>query len=173
MTTQSSSKPEQLTLLKQDKLFLENDTADVTFWAQKAPGQNYVRCLLPSRYINGQVLEMRFSDLQWDDEKDELIVPRQRGVAVWPFEGGEIRSRIFGALQDQGVRSLLEVDDNYTLRNPFTLVGKDGKRAWHDTMVESMQSGESGYSYEMHRIFVPQFDGVIVSTPNLRKVYLE
>jgi hypothetical protein len=172
VTTQSSSKPEPVEVELLDSVYLENDTADVTFWPQETRGATYVRCLLPARYINGQVLKMNFKDLQWDDEKDQAYMPRQRGAAVWQFLGGEIRARMFGLLQDQGVRSLMEVDDNYTMATPHPLVDRN-RKTWHKTMVESMQSGETGHSYEMHRLLVPQFDGVIVSTANLRKVYLE
>jgi hypothetical protein len=174
VTTQSSSPPDdEIEVELQERLTLENDNADVTFWMQFAPGQNYVRCLLPARYINGQVLRMNFKDLAWNEETNQAYMPRQRGAAVWPFEGGEIRGRIFGLTQDLGFRTLMEVDDNYTVPNPLSLVDKNGKKMWHKTMIESMQKGESGYSYEAHRIFIPQFDGIIVSTPNLRAVYLE
>lgn len=163
MTTLSSSRP--------DDLELEREEADVTFWRQATPGTTYVRCFLPARYVNGQCLGLRNYDLDWDHDLDRVIVARQKGnTSVWQFLGDDWRSRIAFALQDQGVRILMEVDDNYTQPHP---VYPGQKVAWHRTIKESQKIGGSGYSNEMHRRLIPEMDGVIVSTPYLRRIYLE
>lgn len=162
MTTQSSS--------RLDELELERDEADVTFWRQATPGTTYVRCLLPARYLNGQCLGLESWDLDWDHELDRMVMPRQKGVSVWQFLGDDWRSRIAFALQEQGVRVLMEVDDNYTTPHP---VWPGQKVAWHPTIREATRLGGSGYSNEMHRLLVPEMDGIIVSTPYLRRTYLE
>ncbi len=166
MTTQSSSRPEEL---QEHDLEREEGECLATFWRQATPGGAYVRCLLPARWLPGQSLPIRQSDLWWNDELDQLHMPRQRGgAAVWQFLGDNFRSRIAWGLQDQGVRTLMEVDDNYTHphpRPPGAVV------AWHRTIEEAKRG--TGYSNEMHRLLIPTLDGVIVSTEYLRDIYLE
>jgi hypothetical protein len=72
-------------------------------------------------------------------------------------------------MQRQGVRTLMEVDDNY-LRFVPTLHGRAS--AWTRTHQQALENG-TGYSVEMHRIIVPRMDGIIVSTDVLAEEYAE
>ncbi len=165
MTTLSSSRPEAPT---GDELLLERPGGPVTFWRQATPGTTYVRCLLPARHLGGQCLPLESSDLQWDDEQDKLVMPRQSGAAVWQFLGDDMRTKIAWGQQDIGIRVLLECDDNYLHPHPHVA---GAVKAWHKTIEEAKHS--TGYSNEMHRLLVPTMDGVIVSTEYLRDRYLE
>lgn len=168
MTTQLSSRPEE----QLEEFDLERDEGEeclATFWRQATPGTAYVRGLLPARHLPGQSLPVRQSDLWWDDELDRLHMPRHRGTAIWQFLGDDFRSRFAWGLQEQGVRTLMEVDDNYTVHHPN--VGR--QKTWHRTIAESQEPGGTGYSNEMHRRIIPTLDGVIVSTEYLERVYRE
>jgi hypothetical protein len=170
VTTQSSSTPAEPKLLEHDLLRGEEEECLATFWRQATPGGAYVRCLLPARALPGQSVPLEREDLYWDQKLDQLYMPKQRGAAVWQFLGDDWRSRIVWALQDQGVRTLMEVDDNYTRHHPH-VAGQ--AKAWYRTIAEATRPGASGYSNEMHRLIIPTLDGVIVSTEYLRDVYLE
>lgn len=155
-----------------DDLVLErlpDEECLATFWQQATPGTTYYRCLLPARYLPGQCLNLQPIDLEWDEEKDQLLMPRHSGVAVWQFLGDDARTRVAWALQEQGVRTLLEVDDNYINPHPTF----SGQRVWERTIEDSLRPGASGYSNEMHRKIIPTMDGVIVSTPYLASIYGE
>lgn len=143
--------------------------APVTFWRQATPGTTYVRCLLPARHLGGQSLPLESRDLHWDDEADRLMMPRHQGAAVWQFLGDDNRGRVALGLQDTGVRTLMEVDDNYLQPHPH-VAGQ--VRGWFPTIADAKRAGGS-YSNEMHCLLVPLMDGVIVSTPYLREQYLE
>lgn len=153
-----------------DDLTIERPDAHFTFWRQATEGTTYVRGHLPARHAQGQCLPLESRDLQWDFKRDELVVPRQQGPAIWQFLGDDMRSRIALGQKELGVRMLMEVDDNYLVPHPRV---PGAVQAWYPTIEESMREGASGYSNEMHRLLVPQMDGIIVSTPYLRKEYLE
>jgi hypothetical protein len=171
VTTLSSSPPEKYHAERTGYLDLERPQGDalVTFRRQATPGTTYVRCLLPARHLGGQSLPLETSDLQWDEVNDSFVLGRHQGdCAVWQFLGDDFRSRIAWGLQDQGVRTLMECDDNYLTPHPH-LPGQ--AVAWHRTIKESKHG--TGYSNEMHRLIVPTMDGVIVATEYLRDLYLE
>ena len=135
-----------------------------TFWRQATPGQFYWRCDVPARHLPGQALSFQVSDLAWNNAEDHLVMPRHRGVGVWPYLGDDRRSRIAFAMQDLGNRTLIDVDDDYT-RTP-------GR--WHagwSKTHEQAERGILGYSHEQHRHLAQMADGIIVSTPHLGDTY--
>lgn len=148
----------------------KRERVDATFWVQATPGTTYWRCLVPARHLPGQALAFTKFDLQ---EKDGTpYLPRQRGTAVWQFLGDENRSRIaLGMAQTHGVRTLMEVDDNYLRPAPYL----HGKKVtpWVKTRTEALQPGSSGYSHEMHKLVTPYLDGIICSTEFLADRYAE
>ena len=138
-----------------------------TFWRQATPGTTYWRGYLPMQYLPGQVVQMENDSISGFDDGDDLVLHGQEGTAIWQFLGDDSRSRIAMQMQKQGLRTLMELDDNY-LRFAPPLYGKHG--AWTKTHREAMQNG-TGYSIEMHRKVVPMMDGLIVSTDNLADEY--
>jgi hypothetical protein len=170
VTTASPSRPSTDPFSETDFERAPEEECLATFWRQATPGAAYVRGTLPMRYVPGQSFGMEQFDLDWDTEEEKLVMRRQRGAAVWQFLGDDWRSRVAWALQDQGVRTLIEVDDNYTTPHPH-MPGQ--KVAWHKTIADSAKPGGTGYSNEMHRLILPTMDGVIVSTEYLRDAYLE
>lgn len=146
--------------------FLHED-ARATFWRQATPGTTYWRGYIPMLHLPGQVVSLEEDSLSMDG--DNLVLKHHRGTAIWQFLGDDGRSRIALQMQRQGVRTLMEVDDTY-LRFAPPLYGKSG--AWTRTHKEAVENG-TGYSVEMHRIIVPQMDGIIVTTERLAEEYAE
>lgn len=137
-----------------------------TFWRQHTPGQFYWRCDVPARHLPGQALSFMPTDLAWNTEADHLVMPRHKGVGVWPYLGDDRRAKIAFAMQDLGNRTLIDVDDNYT-KSPGRW-----RAGWVDTH-EQASKGIVGYSHEQHRHLAKMADGIIVSTPYLADVYEE
>lgn len=142
-----------------------------TFWRQATPGTSYYRCLLPARYLPGQAVGLVPTDVQEiDGEEFAVEMPRQRGTAVWQFLGDDSRARIAAAMQGIGIRTLMEVDDNYIVGAPKVNARYSG--TWRKTPEEAERDGTM-YSYEQHRYLVPMFDGIICTTENLAETYRE
>ena len=153
---------------------IERDPDEVclaTWWRQATPATTYVRAHLPARRLPGQVLPFELNDAQivsGDDEPLRIEMPRHRGVAIWQFLGDDQKSRVALKMQAQGVRTLMEMDDNYLVPTP-ALVGH--RRAeWGRTIAEAREKG-TAHSNENHRRLVRRMDGLIVSTPYLQEVY--
>ena len=138
-----------------------------TFWRQATPGTTYWRGFIPMLHLPGQVRPVEDDSISLDG--DRLVLRGHQGTAVWQFLGDDGRSRIALQMQRQGVRTLMEVDDNY-LRFAPPLYGKFG--AWTRTHAEAIVNG-TGYSVEMHRKIVPLMDGIICSTEQLAEEYAE
>ena len=143
------------------------DNCLATFWRQATPGTAYWRGFVPMLALPGQMRAMEEDSLSMDDTG--LHVKGQQGAAIWQFLGDDGRSRIALQLRRQGVRTLMEVDDNY-LRFAPPLYGRYG--AWTRTHEEAVSNG-TGYSVEMHRKVVPQMDGIIVATEHLAEEYVD
>jgi hypothetical protein len=151
--------------------FVREGDALATFWRQATPGTTYWRGYIPMLHLPGQVLPIEQDSLSIEGEGEgaRLALKGHKGAAIWQFLGDDGRSRIALQLKRQGVRTLMEVDDNY-LRFAPPLYGKHG--AWTRTHGESVSNG-TGYSVEMHRKAVPQMDGIICTTEVLAEEYAE
>jgi hypothetical protein len=146
----------------------EQEGSLATFWRQATPGTTYWRGYLPMKALPGQVRMLGPDSLALSDD-GVLTLHGNEGTSIWQFLGDDGRSRVALQLRRQGVRTLMEVDDNY-LRYAPPLYGKYG--AWTKTHKEAVANG-TGYSVEMHRVVVPQMDGIIVATEQLANEYAE
>jgi hypothetical protein len=131
-----------------------------TWWRQIGTGVAYIRCEVPARALPGQVLFFDEEDLAPDD-KWGATFPRQKGAAIWPFAGNTSRGIVMAAMSEQGIRVLMETDDNYTL--PRDLRVGD----WADRI----QPGDDSHSREAHMRLCKWVDGIIVATENLAEHY--
>jgi hypothetical protein len=136
-----------------------------TWWIQLTPGTTYWRAALPAKHLPGQALRLTFSDLK-EDAGGQVIVPRQRGTAIWQFVGVAMRALIMAHQQDQGVRVLMELDDNYLHAPPIPFA--PGTRQWKATLS---RDDASEYSHQAHRKIIRWVDGLIVSTEELAERY--
>jgi hypothetical protein len=136
-----------------------------TFWRQATLGVSHWRCLVPARHLPGQMLGFDIGEVAWDDEADQLLLPRHRGVAIWSYLGDDARARIALAWQDLGHKTLMELDDNYAY----------SPKKWGINWAETHQDAQDiiGYSFEQNRHLAGLVDGIIVSTPYLGNVYSE
>lgn len=95
------------------------------------------------------------------DEEWGATFPRQKGTAIWQFAGNATKGVLMAAMQEQGVRVLMEADDNYIVG--ADMMGPD----WRQLIDPNVDY----HSYEAHCKLVNFCDGVIVSTPNLAEWY--
>lgn len=121
------------------------------------------------KHLPGTLAGIGPDSLEWEDEDAGTIkLPQQHGdTAIWQFLGDDARSRIVFQAQRQGLRTLMEVDDNY-LRFAPTLYGRHSP--WTKTHREALANG-TGYSVEFHRMQAPQVDGIICATDHLANEY--
>lgn len=135
-----------------------------TWWEQITPGTAYWRCLIPARHLPGKVCDLQFADLA-PDGRGEPHMPRQEGgCAIWQYSGSKTRGALMSWQQEQGLRVLLEVDDNY-------LSPSDGKATpgWCKTDAEA--SGVDHSTHEMHARCAAWVDGVVCATRPLADAY--
>lgn len=130
---------------------------------QATPGVNYWRAELPARHLPGQALTLGYTDLQPGPD-GEPFMPRQKGASIWLFEGTASRAVLMAHLQDQGVRVLLEADDNYTVMHKG-LTAQQG--LWRQTPDPQIDYP----SIDAHRQIARFVDAIIVSTPYLEQEY--
>ena len=87
--------------------------------------------------------------------------PRQQGdAAIWQFSGNATRGILMAAMKEQGIRVLMESDDNYTMP-------PDSGSSW-DIKIDQKKDN---HSFEAHVKLCKWVDGIIVSTPNLASYY--
>jgi O-antigen biosynthesis protein len=134
-----------------------------TWWLQKESGTTYWRCRVPAKHLPGQTLHLKHSDVRLKD--GEAFIPRQQGVAIWQTPGNITRSLIMAEQQEQGIRVLMEVDDNYLASIPQV---PNGVSEW---VFKHSRDGSDPHSIETHRRIAKWIDGVIVSTPRLAEAY--
>jgi hypothetical protein len=136
-----------------------------TWWRQASPGSSYWRCKLPAAHLPGQVLKFKTSDLA-ENEKGEIVFPRQQGAAIWQFPGNASTGTLMRGMQTEGIRVLMEVDDSY-LHAPD--VGVHG--GWQAELDRSGQT--DNFSFPAHEKLAEFVDGIIVSTEPLAELYGE
>lgn len=150
-----------------------------TFYYQATHGTAYWRCLLPARFLPGQAI---FNyPVRVQDEEGKLQLPQQEGAAVLQFTGDESHYLLVKYLREQGVRTLVEVDDNYAHWFPEHMKRAGWARTVKDTLREVPRNPEDpeagtvmvtqGYSVEAHLNTVQEADGVICTTPYLAAQY--
>jgi glycosyltransferase involved in cell wall biosynthesis len=151
---------------------LLTDSPTSTFWIQATPGTSYWRCLVPAKALGGQCLKLKDRDLKevkkvnpfGEVVGEKIVFPRQAGPSVWQFPGNPTRGRIMAGMQAEGIKVLVESDDNYTI--PHTGVpGVSGD--W-----KARQKGDTEHtSRQVHIDICRGADGIIVSTPWLEQYY--
>ena len=132
-----------------------------TFWAQATAGVNYYRARLPARHLPGKVVKLAPFDLKPGGQEGEYRFPRQEGeTAIWLFPGNTTRALLIAQMKAQGIRVLVEADDNYLLHPPLQV------SRWQEKF-----DGTDSHSYEVFSKISRFADGMIVSTPKLAEVY--
>lgn len=145
------------------KEYLPDSPPLATMWRQGTEGTNYWRLLIPARHLPARINSLLYSDTLGEDP-----LARQEGVAIWQFLGDVERTKFAARIQAAGVKSMMEVDDNYLIPAPTSPNMKSG---WRATVRKSFERGETGYSHQAHRWILPSIDGLICSTDELAARY--
>lgn len=135
-----------------------------TWWRMKSPGGAYWRCSVPAKHLPGRVNRLLFSDLK-EVDGEPTLVNQAGGCAIWQFAGNATRGILMANQQEQGVRVLLEVDDNYLVPAPFMQDWQQAFAVGGDT-----PDGDKA-SLAAHRQIAGWVDGIICSTDHLARVY--
>jgi hypothetical protein len=130
-----------------------------TFYHQATPATTYLRCQLPARYLPGVVRE-DFA-VAYNDEGD-VRFPEHRGAAVMQFASDAKRAVAAELMKNQGVRLLVEVDDNYLINPGRAILDRQG---W------AMKMGDGSFTRAGHRWIAEKADGIIATTPWLAAQY--
>lgn len=132
---------------------------NATFYCQASPATTYLRCILPSRVVNGQVSP----SILMHETTDDFSFPTHRGgTAVMQFAGDKTWAGMALGMQHKGVRVLVETDDNYTVTS-----GKIQRRAGWGTRI-----GEARHTLDGHMWIVKNAcDGLIVTSEALARTY--
>lgn len=143
-----------------------------TFYYQATHACAYLRCILPARYLPGVADGNMYSHVrlkdgveapQGEDDIEAIEFPYHHGkTAVMQFAGDSTWAILQHHLQENGIRTLVEVDDNY-LTDP----GKEvrTKSNW------GQKIGSAMHTYQGHRYITGWADGVIVTTEQLASAY--
>src|SRR5207302_9016721 len=110
----------------------------------------------------GQAVDLVFTDLAPDQEGNPYF-PRQQGAAIWQFPASGLRATLIAEQRRQGVRVLIDVDDNYLTWRP----ADKGRADW----AQNLSHDPYQHSVEEHARLVPHVDGVICATPVLADTY--
>lgn len=140
-----------------------------TFYTQATPATTYLRCVLPARYLPGQstgdcaAVTVANKDVVRGPEDIDIVYPTHRGsAAVFQFAGDKTWAAISEVMQVDGIRVLVEVDDNYlTIANKGIL-----ERTGWDKRI-----GDGTHSLQGHRWIVKNASGAIVATEYLASQY--
>jgi glycosyltransferase involved in cell wall biosynthesis len=140
-----------------DEITGERPELLATFYAQATPATTYLRCQLPARYLPGAVQTNVFAYPDGDDVK----FTEHRGAAVFQYAADKARALTALTMQRQGVRVLMEADDNYLLHPGKRILEASGWSMGH----------EKANSRDGHKWITGEVDGVIVTTEWLAAQY--
>lgn len=150
------------------KIVGEPERLLATFYHQATPAQTYLRCQLPARWLPGQARPSEIPRLvaNKDDPQDaddlDVVFPDHEGAAVFQFAGDKQRAVTALLMQADGVRVLVETDDNYLIHPGKQILGRSG---W------GVGIGDAPSTRDGHRYVVSQANGVIVTTETLANAY--
>lgn len=133
--------------------------AKATFYPGATPATTYVRCQLPARVLPAIVRP----DISYSTDGDTIRYHEHVGdTAVFQFGGNKTAALVSGSMKADGVKVLIEVDDNYLI-NPGPKILK--RQGW------AMKIGQAENTRDGHRWIVRWSDGVIVTTEHLAEQY--
>lgn len=136
----------------------ENSSIPATFYYQATYACAYLRCLVPARHLPA----VATGTLLAAASEDDLEFPLHHGNAVLQFPGDKTWAVMMMALQQEGMKVLVDVDDNY-LANPGKLLR--GASRWGDKIGDAM------HTFQGHRWITKNADGAIVTTNQLAAAY--
>jgi hypothetical protein len=130
-----------------------------TFYPAATPATTYLRCQLPAKHLPAALCyEQKYQELD-----DRIVFPTQEGdTAIFQLAGDRLMAAITHHMMDQGIRVLVETDDNYRQLAPKHVRDRSG---W------GIQIGEKDHTLKGHAYICRHADGVIVTTKYLADAY--
>lgn len=141
---------------------MKPDEARATWWPGVTAGTRYWRCSVPAKHLPGLVLSLTPGTVT-EPEPGRYEFPLQRGPAIFQFLGNATRATVAAEMQEQGIRVLMEVDDNYLVHPSHYGV--------HSSWREFMEAGDDQNTIQAHCRYATWVDGIVVSTPWLAHAY--
>ena len=135
-----------------------------TFYFQATPATTYWRCELPAKYLPGAVHAAPQLRVTQEDDGSLGFPDLEGDAAIMQFPGDNGTAIVLMALQSQGKKFFVEVDDNYLDR---------GDELWRVRAGWGRNIGDTPHTTEGHRWIAEHADGVIVTTEALREAYLK
>jgi len=135
-----------------------------TFYFQATPATTYWRCELPAKHLPGAVHPAPKLAVVQDDAKNLTFPDVENDTAIMQFPGDQGTAIILMALQSQGKKLLVEVDDNYLDR---------GDELWRTRAGWGRSIGQTPHTTQGHRWISEHSHGVIVTTEALAEAYGE
>jgi len=136
-----------------------------TWWTNPTPGIKYVRATLPARALGGACLDIERELFNATAGGDLWQNHTPNTPGIWQLVSNYVRLVAFRE-QQLFAPAYLEIDDDYTQFNP-----EYGAQRWVEYDYQTPDLTTS--SVECHRYVAEIAHGIIVSTPYLRKRYLE
>lgn len=134
-----------------------------TLYHQNTPATRYWRIDLPAKHLPGKVLPAHQLTVRHYVEKQKLTFPQLRGdTAIVQFPGDNGSALLAMAMDSQGKRMLVEVDDNYV---------DYGDELWRKRADWGKKIGDSPHTVKGHCWIVEHCAGVIVTTRALADAY--
>lgn len=146
-------------------LFLGDDRPAVeplaTFYHAATPGTTYLRCELPARHLPGELTaHIRYAD---SPVEDMIVFPDHLGdSAIMQLAADKQRAAVMHHMQHQGIRVLVETDDNYRTISEKAIRKRTG---W------GIKIGDDAHTLGGHEYICKHADGVIVTTDYLANQY--
>ena len=135
-----------------------------TLYHQSTPATRYWRIALPAKFLPGKVLPAYQLTVRHYVKKQKLTFPQLRGdTAIVQYPGDNGSALCAMAMEAEGKRMFVEVDDNYI---------DYGDELWMKRASWGQQiRGENPHSVQGHRWIVEHCHGVIVTTRALEREY--
>lgn len=137
----------------------EKVNAKATFYFSPTPAVAYLRCVLPARHLPGVAREGLDIAFGPDGEHE---FPGHEGTAVFQLAANKTVATVASQLREDGVRVLVETDDNYFA---------GGSQRFREKAQWGRRIGEQANTVNGHQWIVENADGVIVTTDYLASQY--
>jgi hypothetical protein len=131
-----------------------------TFYHAATPATTYLRCELPARHLPAELT----GNIVYGSHPDGTIVfpDHQGAAAVMQLAADKQRAAVLHHMQAQGIRVLVETDDNYRAQ-PSTSIRR--RAGW------GVEIGDDTHTLGGHGYICRHADGVIVTTDYLARQY--
>jgi hypothetical protein len=141
---------------------IEPSKYQATLYHQATPATTYWRCELPARFLPGKVHAAPHLSVEHHEDGSLLFPDVENGVAIMQFPGDQGSALIATVMESQGLKFIVEVDDNYLDR---------GDELWRLRAGWGQTIGDTPHTTQGHAWICEHAAGVIVTTEQLKQAY--